>query len=156
MWPSLGQLLELINSGPTLRKCRLPTIRFHAALQPTSSRTTKSQSSTTQHQTEDNFDWEENAPNDETTEERRVSNVHNSQTMATNTSDQVNGPTVFDFYDMRSPAPIEDEETEQQNLTPAAELLCAHYKLSHLPFSQIRLMAANGHLPKRLIGCRVP
>ncbi len=57
---------------------------------------------------------------------------------------------------MPSPAPIKEEHDEQQQLTPTAEPLRANYKLSHLPFSQIQLMAANGHLPKRLIDCRVP
>ena len=63
---------------------------------------------------------------------------------------------MFNFHDMPSPAPIEEEHDEQQQLTPTAELLRAHYKLLHLPFSQISLMAAHGQLPKRLIDCCVP
>ncbi len=63
---------------------------------------------------------------------------------------------MFDFHNVPPPALIKEEQDEQQQLTPTAELLRAHYKLAHLPFDQIRLMAANGHLPKRLIDCRVP
>jgi hypothetical protein len=77
----------------------------------------------------------------------------------TSTSNEDKEPVLMDwnFHDREDPVRIEDEnEAENSSLSPTAELLRIHYQLSHLPFSAIRLMAANGHLPRKLIDCRVP
>ena len=103
---------------------------------------------------DDDFDWEESAPQNETEGEDGVSKLTNSQVTTADHSDHVRGPPIF--RDVPPPASINEEQDEQQQLTPTAALLRAHYKLAHLPFDQIRLMAANGHLPKKLINCRVP
>ena len=41
-------------------------------------------------------------------------------------------------------------------LDDRTELLRWHYRLGHLPFSNLRLMAARGEIPKRLASCRIP
>ena len=55
--------------------------------------------------------------------ESGVSNLNNSQATTTNTSNCLDRPTMFDFHDMPSPAPSEEEHDEQQQLTTTAELL---------------------------------
>ena len=57
------------------------------------------------------------------------------------------------FHDA-SAKPTETED--QDTLTPTTELLRLHYRLGHLPFSQLRSMAATGFLPKRLLQARIP
>jgi len=49
-----------------------------------------------------------------------------------------------------------DEEEDVELEKNEHELLRLHYKMGHLPFKQLRLMAANGDLPKRLANCRAP
>ena len=41
-------------------------------------------------------------------------------------------------------------------MTPTALLLKMHYKLGHLPFSKLKIMAANGNLDCRIADCHFP
>ena len=41
-------------------------------------------------------------------------------------------------------------------MTPTALLLKMHYKLGHLPFSKLKIMAANGNLDRRIADCHIP
>ena len=45
---------------------------------------------------------------------------------------------------------------DKQYMTPAALMLKMHYKLGHLPFSKLKIMAANGNLDRRMADCHVP
>ena len=51
--------------------------------------------------------------------------------------------------------PLNDEE-ELELERDEHELLRLHYKLGHLPFAQLQLMATEGDLPRRLAHCRIP
>jgi hypothetical protein len=53
------------------------------------------------------------------------------------------------------PATIERDD-EATQATPTGELLAWHYRLNHISFSKLRMMANKGDLPKRLATCRVP
>ena len=77
--------------------------------------------------------------------------------LPTTTEQHNNMPPItgWPFHDTTTSVPI-DTGNAEDNITPTAELLHIHYQLSHLPFSAIQLMAKNGHLPKRLVNCRVP
>jgi hypothetical protein len=44
---------------------------------------------------------------------------------------------------------------DEQSMTPTALLLKMHYKLGHLPFSMLKIMAANGNLDCRMADCHV-
>ena len=50
---------------------------------------------------------------------------------------------------------INQEEIEQHT-NPTALMLKVHYKLGHLPFSKIKIMAANGTLDVRMANCCIP
>jgi hypothetical protein len=50
--------------------------------------------------------------------------------------------------------PSQDDATS--TLDSQAELICRHYRLGHLSFANIHLMAAKGEIPKRLATCQVP
>ena len=45
---------------------------------------------------------------------------------------------------------------DEQSTTLAALLLKMHYKLGHLPFSNLKIMATNGNLDCRMANCHVP
>jgi hypothetical protein len=63
-------------------------------------------------------------------------------------------PFDLNHDDPSTNVPSQDNATS--TLDSQAELLCWHYRLGHLPFANIRLMAARGEIPKRLATCRVP
>jgi hypothetical protein len=64
---------------------------------------------------------------------------------------------TFQDYELSAEKMKELKETaEDTGLTPSQQLLRVHYKLNHLPFPSIQLMAKHGHLPKRLLDCQVP
>jgi hypothetical protein len=63
-------------------------------------------------------------------------------------------PFDLDHDDPSTNVPSQDDATS--TLNSQAELLRWHYRLGHLPFANIRLMAAKGEIPKRLGTCRVP
>jgi hypothetical protein len=63
-------------------------------------------------------------------------------------------PFDLNHDDPSTNVPSQDNATS--TLGSQAELLRWHYRLGHLPFANIRLMAARGEIPKRLAACRVP
>ena len=50
---------------------------------------------------------------------------------------------------------IVDEEDYLES-TPEAELLMAHHRFQHIPFSTHQEMARQGILPRRLAQCKIP
>jgi hypothetical protein len=63
-------------------------------------------------------------------------------------------PFDLDHDDLATNLPSQDDTTSA--LDASTELLRWHYRLGHLPFPNLRLMAARGELPKRLAACRTP
>ena len=51
---------------------------------------------------------------------------------------------------------LTSQDDTWSKLDASTELLRWHYRLAHIPFANLRLMAARGEIPKRLAGCRVP
>ena len=46
---------------------------------------------------------------------------------------------------------------DEDSLSPTATLLLLHYKLNHLPFEQLRVIAMSGYLPRKvLLRARIP
>jgi hypothetical protein len=66
-------------------------------------------------------------------------------------------PTVipFDLYHDNPSTNVPSQDDATSTLDSQAELLRWHYRLGHLPFANISLMAAKGEIPKRLATCRV-
>jgi hypothetical protein len=65
--------------------------------------------------------------------------------------------TSYDAYERH--ANVVDDDVHQTNgstLDATGELLLWHYRMGHLPFSRLQVMASDGSLPSRLKGCRVP
>ena len=62
----------------------------------------------------------------------------------------------FDLDHDRPPTNLPSQDDATSALSSQAELLRWHYRLGHLPFPNIRLMAAKGEIPKRLSTCRIP
>jgi hypothetical protein len=62
----------------------------------------------------------------------------------------------FDLDHDDSATNLASHDDALSNLDPSTELLRWHYRLGHLPFANIQLMAKRGEIPKRLGTCRVP
>jgi hypothetical protein len=62
----------------------------------------------------------------------------------------------FDLDHNDPPTNLVSQDDATSTLDSQAELLRWHYRLGHLPFANIRIMAAKGEIPKRLATCRVP
>jgi hypothetical protein len=54
------------------------------------------------------------------------------------------------------PANLTSQDDATSNLDSQSELLRWHYRLGHLPFANLRLMAIREEIPKRLASCRIP
>jgi hypothetical protein len=63
-------------------------------------------------------------------------------------------PFDLDHDDPATNLPSQDDAVS--TLDAQSELMRWHYRLGHLPFSNIQLMAARGEIPKRLSSCKVP
>jgi hypothetical protein len=63
---------------------------------------------------------------------------------------------TFDLNHDEAATNLESQDDATSILDDQSELLRWHYRLGHVPFANIRLMAARGELPKRLAKCRVP
>jgi hypothetical protein len=63
-------------------------------------------------------------------------------------------PFDLDHDDLATNLASQDDTTSA--LDASTELLRWHYRLGHLPFPNLRLMAGRGELPKRLAACRTP
>jgi len=105
-------------------------------------------------ETVDPRDEEDDDFDDETSP---ISNT--SSTPSATASDETtaaNLPSTVMFGDSEgAPAEIERDDLENA-MTPTAELLRTHYRLSHLSFANIQGMAKRGDLPSRLADCRIP
>ena len=62
----------------------------------------------------------------------------------------------FDLDHDDHPANLAPQDDVTSSLDDHSELLRWHYRLGHLPFANLRLMAARGEIPKRLANCRIP
>jgi hypothetical protein len=91
-------------------------------------------------------------------EEEEVVNTDNpSQAPNTSTAEQERPDVIpfdLDHDDPSTNLALQDDTISA--LDDQTELLRWHYRLAHLPFANIRLMAARGEIPKRLAACRVP
>ena len=68
-------------------------------------------------------------------------------------------PNVIPFdldHDEEHPANLAPQDDVTSSLDNRSELLRWHYRLGHLPFANLRLMAAREEIPKRLASCRIP
>jgi hypothetical protein len=92
--------------------------------------------------TDDNFSTTNNIPDDAP-----------ATTLQTNDCPTVI-PFDLDHHDPATNLPSQDDATSL--LDDQAELMRWHCRLGHLPFGNIRLMAAKGEIPKRLASCRIP
>ena len=63
-------------------------------------------------------------------------------------------PFDLDHDDPATNLPSTDDAVS--SLDAPSELLRWHYRLGHLPFANIRLMAAKGEIPKRMTTCKIP
>jgi hypothetical protein len=77
---------------------------------------------------------------------------------AENSTDSTNRPAVIPFdLDHEDPKTnIASHDDATSTLDSQAELLRWHYRLGHLPFANICLMATKGEIPRRVATCRVP
>jgi hypothetical protein len=74
-------------------------------------------------------------------------------------SEEDNRPNVipFDLYNDQEDTNLSDDDDATSGLdATAAELIRWHLQLGHLPFANIRLMAARKEIPSRLAKCRIP
>jgi hypothetical protein len=62
----------------------------------------------------------------------------------------------FDLDNDRAETNLANDDDATSSLDAAAELMRWHLRLGHLPFANIRLMAARKELPSRLANCRIP
>jgi GAG-pre-integrase domain len=64
--------------------------------------------------------------------------------------------TSYEKY--KDVATIEDvpEDEFEGRMQPTAEIMLWHYRLGHIPFSRLQIMAKSGLLPRRLSDCRLP
>jgi hypothetical protein len=67
-------------------------------------------------------------------------------------------PTLIPFdLDHDDPATnLVSQDDAVSTLDDQSELMRWHYRLGHLPFANIQLMAAQGEIPKRLASCKIP
>jgi hypothetical protein len=62
------------------------------------------------------------------------------------------GPLTFDV----NPELEEDEHVYLAAVDDQAELMCWHYRLGHLSFSKLKLLALNGEIPQHLAKAKPP
>ena len=65
-------------------------------------------------------------------------------------------PTKIDWVLDEHPTDYDDDVRLGADVTPTQELLVWHYRLAHLPFKRLQLMARLGLMPTKLATCRVP
>ena len=66
-------------------------------------------------------------------------------------------PVSYDVQQRQDDTPhVTPEDVETQCTTPQAELLVWHCRLGHISFERILRLAARGHLPARLLKCKIP
>ena len=87
-----------------------------------------------------------------------TSNTTNKQTSTSSIgSSSTESTSSVDFGDSEGQSfEIEGQDDLENSMTPTAELLRTHYRLSHLSFATIQAMARRGDLPSRLAECRIP
>jgi hypothetical protein len=64
--------------------------------------------------------------------------------------------TPFDLDNNNPATNLESRDDTFSALDDSSKLLQWHHRLAHLPFLNLRLMAAQGESPKRLAACQVP
>ena len=62
----------------------------------------------------------------------------------------------FDLDHDHQPTNLDDHDDITSKLDDQSELMRWHDRLCHLPFANLRLMAAREEIPKRLAACRIP
>jgi hypothetical protein len=90
----------------------------------------------------------------------RTSSTGDDTPASTSTSDTTTPerPSVipFDLDHEDPPSNLASQDDTTSSLDDQSELLRWHYRLGHLPFAILRLMAARGEIPKRLAAYQVP
>jgi hypothetical protein len=73
-------------------------------------------------------------------------------------SDEPDRPNVipFDLDNDQEDTNLTNQDDATSSLDASAELMRWHLRLGHLPFANIRLMAARKEIPSRLANCRIP
>jgi hypothetical protein len=73
-------------------------------------------------------------------------------------SDEPDRPNVipFDLDNDQEDTNLTNQDDATSSLDASAELMRWHRRLGHLPFVNIRLMAARKEIPSRLANCRIP
>jgi hypothetical protein len=96
------------------------------------------------------------------TENVRPSTVPNNSVNHPGTSSEVydepDRPNVipFDLDNDQEDTNLTNQDDATSSLDASAELMRWHIRLGHLPFANIRLMAARKEIPSRLANCRIP
>jgi hypothetical protein len=62
----------------------------------------------------------------------------------------------FDLDNDQEDTNLTNQDDVTSSLDASAELMRWHLRLGHLPFANIRLMAARKEIPSRLANCRIP
>lgn len=66
------------------------------------------------------------------------------------------GPMCFSFHDDSSNEREEHQSPEGELTSVVAEFIRWHYRLSHMPFQKMKILARLGLLPRKFADCRVP
>jgi hypothetical protein len=96
------------------------------------------------------------------TENVRPSTVPNNSVNPPGTSseesDEPDRPNVtpFDLDNDQDDTNLTNQDDVTSSLDASAELMRWHIQLGHLPFANIRLMAARKDIPSRLAKCQIP
>jgi hypothetical protein len=73
-------------------------------------------------------------------------------------SDEPDRPNVIpcDLDNDQEDTNLTNQDDVTSSLDASAELMRWHFRLGHLPFANIRLMASRKEIPSRLANCRIP
>jgi hypothetical protein len=147
--PSLANLcapLELVSNAPV----RPQVLGFHSTFCPVYCFAEEATLSSTASLEGDDEDSGVNATSTPS------ANPANANETPEATNDERPAVIPFDLAHDDLPTNLAPQDDATSTLASQAELLRWYCRLGHMPFANIRLMAAKGEIPKRLATCQIP